>query len=98
MMIVLFGAKIFKQNEKGKNGNKIHQRKKKTIIYKKERKYIVASKRTERRLFCGRSEVVLGLFSEVRQVIYIEKLTALKCVHGELELVHAGAEERAFSK
>ena len=73
-------------------------REKKTIIYKKERKYIVASKRTERRLFSGRSEVVLGLFSEVRQVIYIEKLTALKCVHGELELVHAGAEERAFSK
>ena len=70
MMIVLFGAKIFKQNEKGKNGNKIHQRKK-NIIYKKERKYTVASKRTERRLFCGRSEVVLGLFSEVRQVIYI---------------------------
>ena len=27
-MIVLFGAKIFKQNEKGKNGNKIDQRKK----------------------------------------------------------------------
>ena len=36
-MIVLFGAKIFKQNEKGKNGNKIHQRKK-TIIYKKREK------------------------------------------------------------
>ena len=46
-------------------------REKKTTIYKKERKYIVASKRTERRLFSGRSEVVLGLFSEVRQVIYI---------------------------
>ena len=34
-MIVLFGAKIFKQNEKGKNGNKIHQRKKKLQFIKK---------------------------------------------------------------
>ena len=36
-MIVLFGAKIFKQNKKGKNENKIRQRKT-TIIYKKKKR------------------------------------------------------------
>ena len=59
-MIVLFGAKIFKQNKKGKNENKIRQRKKSIIYKKKTEKNIVASKRTLRRIFCGRSEVVLG--------------------------------------
>ena len=68
--MVFFGAKIFKQNKKGKNENRIHQRKTTLIHNKKKReKNIVSSKRTERRLFCGRSEVVLRLFSEVRQVI-----------------------------
>ena len=38
-MIVLFGAKIFKQNKKGKNENKIHQTKT-TVIYKKKEKKI----------------------------------------------------------
>ena len=54
-----------------KYSNKIKREKMKTtVIYKKkEKKNIVSSKRTERRLFCGRSEVVLRLFSEVRQVI-----------------------------